>query len=200
MYGETITLVIYGGVAFILAFGGIYTLRKGFQLITNSRGKPAEKNTIKFLGLHVTTGSIGALVMITAFMWGWAAKLSLPQYQDGNITTADLKKQLAVVTTKADKLTAENTIQNKQLAVITKKANKLADENITQSKQLSSLKSNIKQYVATSEANEKRMNSLFSKGRSDHLNLVWNNDEKNILREYNLNKDKLKKYKTKMKF
>ena len=93
MNNESITLIIYGGLTFLLAFGGIYTLRKGFQLIMSGRGKSQESSSINFLGLHVSTGSIGAFVMITA-----------------------LKQQLVKQTNKVRDLKVTNTLANTQLA------------------------------------------------------------------------------------
>ena len=42
--------------------------------------------------------------MMTAFMWGWAAKLSLPQYNDGQTQITALTQKLAVVSTQHNKL------------------------------------------------------------------------------------------------
>jgi len=176
MNGETITLIIYGSIALILAIGGIYSLRKGFQLIANGNNKSIEESTITFLGLHVTTGSIGAMVMITSFMWGWAAKMALPQYKDGNITTKELRQQLAVAQTNVKSLTTKTKVQ---------------------SQQLTSLKSNIKKYVETAENNEKNFNELLIEKGYNLSNPP--EDEKQVIRQYKLNKDALSQYKDKMK-
>jgi len=134
MNNESITLIIYGGLTFLLAFGGIYTLRKGFQLIMSGRGKSQENSTIKFLGLHVSTGSIGAFVMITAFMWAWAATQSLPQYsRNSNGDTQILRNKLMLATNQVRDLTIKNTRTNTQLVA---------------------LKVDMREYVAVAKQNE----------------------------------------------
>jgi hypothetical protein len=92
----TIVLLIYGSIALGLICGGIIALLKGFKLIMKGRGKKSEKNSIEFVGLKVRLSSIGSLVMITAFMWGWAAVKALPDYKDQlvEIHTAKLNLEL----------------------------------------------------------------------------------------------------------
>ena len=115
MNGEIVTLIIYGSIALLLAVGGIYSLKMGFKLIAKGKGKKPEESSINFLGFKATTGSIGALVMITAFMWGWAAKLSLPQYDDGQTKITALTKELAEVSTQFDMLKVDHVETQSQL-------------------------------------------------------------------------------------
>lgn len=90
----TITLVMYWSIAIVLAGGGIYSLKKGFELILSGKGKAKEENSIEIFGLKASLSSIGSLVMITAFMWAWAAKLTLPNYKDANVEITALMKNL----------------------------------------------------------------------------------------------------------
>ena len=93
-----ITLTIYGFVSLALVTGGVFSLTKGFKLVLEGKGKTKEESSIEFAGIKITVGSIGGLVMITAFMWGWAAVQALPklsQNPDGAIEIARLQSKLA---------------------------------------------------------------------------------------------------------
>lgn len=97
MDNATIALIIRGIIALVLAFGGVYALRKGFQLLKDGKGLKPEANKIEFLGMKASLGSLGALGMLTAFMWGWAAERSLPNFsktEDGVMVSA-LKLKIA---------------------------------------------------------------------------------------------------------
>ena len=162
MNNESITLIIYGGLTFLLAFGGIYTLRKGFQLIMSGRGKSQESSSINFLGLHVSTGSIGAFVMITAFMWAWAANKSLPQFNNGKTQITALKQQLVKQTNKVRDLKVTNTLANTQLA---------------------SLKVDMTQYIKKAEQNEVKWSALLNdmKNRPAVINTPEYNRKLNVV-------------------
>lgn len=92
----TITLLIYWSIALGLICGGLISLVKGFKLIMEGKGKSREESSIEFCGLKVHVSSLGSLVMITAFLWGWAAVKALPDYKDQlvEIRTANLKLEL----------------------------------------------------------------------------------------------------------
>ncbi len=78
----TITLLIHWSIAIGLIIGGITALIKGFELVKSGKGKTKEESSIEFLWLKVKVKSLGALVMLTAFMWGLAAVRALPNYKD----------------------------------------------------------------------------------------------------------------------
>ncbi len=90
----TITLFIYWSIAAGLIGGGLFALAKGFQLVLDGKGKAKEQNSIELLGLKANLGSVGAMVMLTAFMWGWAAKLALPTYKGPDEEISALTRQL----------------------------------------------------------------------------------------------------------
>jgi hypothetical protein len=90
-----ITLLIYWSIAVGLIAGGLFALAKGFRLVLEGKGKHKEESKIELFGLKVSVSSIGSLVMITAFMWGWAAKLALPSYKDQNVEIHALKTELS---------------------------------------------------------------------------------------------------------
>jgi len=96
-----VTLLIYWSIAAGLIGGGLFALARGFKLVLEGKGKTKEESSIQFLGLKVSVGSIGSLVMVTAFMWGWAAKQALPNYKDQEVEIhalmADLKETEAAV-------------------------------------------------------------------------------------------------------
>jgi hypothetical protein len=76
----TITLFMYWSIALLLIFGGIFSLKKGFRLIQSGNGANHERSSITLMKIKISVGSIGALVMVTAFLWGWAAKTCMPSY------------------------------------------------------------------------------------------------------------------------
>jgi len=104
----TITLLVYWSIAIGLIGGGIFALSKGFQLVLAGKGKTKEESSIEFLGVKATVGSIGSLVMVTAFMWGWAAKQSLPNYKDAEVEIHALKLDLQQAETALASLEREN--------------------------------------------------------------------------------------------
>lgn len=159
MNGEIVTLIIYGCIAVMLALGGIYTLRKGFQLIVNGSGKNVESSSIKFLGLQVTTGSIGALVMMTAFMWAWAAKLSLPQYHDGKVQITALTKKLSLA--------------NNQLGRL-----KVSQEE--SKSQLIKLNTDYKSYVKKVEKSHIKWSRLLASASNSPTSSISNNQKNNF--------------------
>ena len=73
-------LGLRGALTLILASGGIYSLYKGFQLIYKGVRRKTEGSTISFGILKASTSSIGALVMITASLWGYLAVLARPVF------------------------------------------------------------------------------------------------------------------------
>lgn len=91
----TLTLVMYWSIALLLAFGGIYALKKGFNLITFEMVNKSSASSVEFFGFKASVNSIGALIMVTAFMWGWAANLTLPGYDDGVTKIASLEEELS---------------------------------------------------------------------------------------------------------
>lgn len=91
----TLTLVMYWSIALLLAFGGIYALKKGFKLVMAEVAHKSSASSIELFGFKASVNSIGALVMVTAFMWGWAAKLTLPDYDDGLTRIASLEEELS---------------------------------------------------------------------------------------------------------
>jgi hypothetical protein len=91
----TLTLVMYWSIALLLASGGIYALKKGFNLVTFEIAHKSSASSVEFFGFKASVNSIGALVMVTAFLWGWAANLTLPDYDDGSTKIALLEEELS---------------------------------------------------------------------------------------------------------
>lgn len=104
----TITLLIYWSIAVGLIAGGIFALIKGFQLVLEGKGKTKEESSLEFLGVKASVGSIGSLVMVTAFMWGWAAKLALPSYKDAEVEIHAIQQELMQTETALASLKEEN--------------------------------------------------------------------------------------------
>jgi hypothetical protein len=90
----TITLLIYGVIAVGLLGGGLFALAQGFRLVLQSKGKTKEESSIEFFGVRVNVSSLGSLVMLTAFLWGWAANLALPNYTDAHVEISALEEIL----------------------------------------------------------------------------------------------------------
>lgn len=112
----TITLLIYWSIAAGLIGGGIFALAKGFKLVMEGRGKTKEESTVEFMGLKASVGSIGSLVMVTAFMWGWAAKLALPSYKDPDVEIHALRQEFEQIETALASLREEHSAKIAQMA------------------------------------------------------------------------------------
>jgi peptidoglycan hydrolase CwlO-like protein len=106
----TITLLAYWSIAAGLVGGGIFALKKGFDLVMQGKGKAVSESTIEFFGFKITVGSLGALVMITAFLWGWAATLALPNYKDDDVEINALRQNLQQAQTALTDLQTEHSI------------------------------------------------------------------------------------------
>lgn len=89
---STMVIAIYGTMSLSLVGVGFYSLKKGFDLIDRHQSNK-EYSTIQLGKLRVSLGSLGGLVMMTSFMWGYAATKVLPRYQDGD-TIISMQKQL----------------------------------------------------------------------------------------------------------
>jgi uncharacterized protein YlxW (UPF0749 family) len=88
--------------------GGIFALIKGFQLVLEGKGKTKEESSLEFLGVKASVGSIVSLVMVKAFMWGWAAKLALPSYKDAEVEIHALRQELTQTETALASLKEQN--------------------------------------------------------------------------------------------
>ncbi len=62
-------------LAVVLACGGIYSLRKGFELIVTHVGRRKEEAEIKFWKLEANVRTVGSVVMVTACIWGYLGYL-----------------------------------------------------------------------------------------------------------------------------
>lgn len=112
---------MYWTISFGLLIGGLYALNRGFKLVLSGRGRKREENKIEALGLKATVGSIGSLVMITAFLWGWAASYTLPNYKDRYVEIAALKEkenQIKALETELDVKNVMLSSVNKQERVL----------------------------------------------------------------------------------
>lgn len=116
-----ITLLIYWSIAVGLIGCGLFALSRGFKLVLEGKGKSKEENSIEFLGVKVSVGSLGSLVMVTAFMWGWAAKLALPNYKDANIEIHALRQELTHTKTTLAMLEQETTAATDQTRLLIEK-------------------------------------------------------------------------------
>jgi hypothetical protein len=94
MNGTTLTLCIYWSISFALIGVGFYALNRGYKLILSGRGKSKEESTVELFGLKATVHSIGALVMITAFLWGFAASRTVPSYETNDVRIKALMASL----------------------------------------------------------------------------------------------------------
>jgi hypothetical protein len=114
----TITLLMYWSIAAGLIAGGLYALTQGFRLVLKGQGKSKDESSVTFLGMKATVGSIGSLVMITSFMWGWAARATLPSYKDPNTTIAlraELEKSKSMIVS----LEKKNAVMERQYMLAT---------------------------------------------------------------------------------
>lgn len=80
----TITIIVKGILAAILALGGIYTLRIGYKLYIHGVGTEKEDASINIGNLKVTTKTIGSFVMSTSCVWVIFCYLSAPTYIEQN--------------------------------------------------------------------------------------------------------------------
>lgn len=112
----TITLIMYWSIAFSLVCGGLYALKKGFSLILEGKGKTKEESLVEFFGLKANVSSIGSLVRITAFMWGWAAKSTLPGYKDDHVQIAEIRQDLMKAEAALASLKEKNSAKIAQMA------------------------------------------------------------------------------------
>lgn len=178
-----ITLLTYWSIALGLLAGGLYALNRGFSLVMSARGKTKEDSRVEFLGLKVTVGSIGALVMITAFMWGWAAKLALPNYKDAEITISALKEKIeetqGVVARLQRKITEKEVVlaqvqaQFDQIYVTTAATHSEKDDEIVFLKQkIVSLHDHLKSLQSTASLPDN--NRLFAFAYTDSVNVITN--------------------------
>ncbi len=66
-------------MATIFACGGIYALRKGFQLIYDRKGLKAEGSIIKLGKFSANLKTVGSLVMLTSVVWAYLGYLTAPK-------------------------------------------------------------------------------------------------------------------------
>ena len=90
----TITLIMYWLVAIALVCGGLYALNRGFHLVLSGKGRSRDESSVEAFGIRATVGSLGSLVMVTAFLWGYAAVLALPNYEDAEVRIDRLAQEL----------------------------------------------------------------------------------------------------------
>jgi hypothetical protein len=81
---SSMVIAIYGAMSLSLVGIGFYSLKKGFELIDRHQSNK-EYSTIELGKLRVSLGSLGGLVMMTSFLWGYAATKIMPRYQDKDI-------------------------------------------------------------------------------------------------------------------
>ena len=93
-------IAIYGTMSLSLVAVGFYSLKKGFDLIDRHQSNK-EYSTIELGKLRVSLGSLGGLVMMTSFLWGYAATKIMPRYQDGD-TIISMQKELRSTKIKID--------------------------------------------------------------------------------------------------
>ncbi len=116
MKDSTLTLIMYWSISAALIAGGLYALHRGFALLMSGRGKKAEENTIEAFSMKFTLGSIGSVVMVTAFLWGLAAAWALPNYEDPNTTITAMRLSLEEKTRTIQ--TLETDLQKKDKEVV----------------------------------------------------------------------------------
>lgn len=113
----TITLLMYWSIAAALVVGGIFSLKKGFDLVLSGKGGAPQDNQISIFGLKASLGSLGALVMVTAFLWGYAASLTLPDYKDTEVQI--LSNRLSKAQEAVAQLSALNEQKTKSIMALT---------------------------------------------------------------------------------
>ncbi|MGD0266726.1 MAG: hypothetical protein ABSD47_17485 [Candidatus Methylomirabilota bacterium] len=113
----TLALLTYGFVAVALVAAGIYALNRGFKLILSGRGRSKEESSVELLGFKAAVGSLGALVMVTSFLWGFAAVYALPKYKDPNVTVAFLEKDKMIESLTAELGTTRSELTHARSAV-----------------------------------------------------------------------------------
>jgi hypothetical protein len=118
MKDTTLTLVMYWSISAALIAGGLYALHRGFKLLMSSRGRKAEENTIEAFGMKFTLGSLGSLVMITAFLWGFAAAWALPNYKDRDTTITNMQLSLEEKTRTIQTLQTDLSMKDKELVAV----------------------------------------------------------------------------------
>jgi multidrug efflux pump subunit AcrA (membrane-fusion protein) len=134
----TITLLIYWSIAVGLIGGGLFALAKGCKLVLEGKGKTKEENSIEFFGIKANVSSVGSLVMITAFMWGWAAKLALPSYKDAVVEIHALRQELKQTETALASLKQSNFNKIAQVAKLEERLTE-AESALKQSEMVSFL-------------------------------------------------------------
>jgi hypothetical protein len=75
-------MLIRGSLSLCLLAGGLYALKKGFQLYVRKGGQVEESLTLRIgpLGtIKFSPKRVGSLVMITAVAWGYLGFLVMPQ-------------------------------------------------------------------------------------------------------------------------
>ena len=113
----TITLLMYWSIAAALVIGGIFSLKKGFDLIISGQGRTPEQNQVQFFSLKATVGSLGAFVMVTACLWGLAASWTLPDYKDSEVEI--LSRRLARLDERNKELTNLNHQKSATIVALT---------------------------------------------------------------------------------
>jgi len=87
MDAASMTVVVHGAIATLLAAGGGYCLFAGFKLLFGKR-LPESKSTFSAqLGKHklaFSTGAAGTAVVFTSAMWVLGAVAALPSYSQTN--------------------------------------------------------------------------------------------------------------------
>jgi hypothetical protein len=102
---STMVIAIYGAMSLSLVGVGFYSLKKGFDLIDRHQSNK-EYSTISLGKLRVSLGSLGGLVMLTSFLWGYAATKIMPRYQDKD-TLISVQKTIDKNKINIDKLMEE---------------------------------------------------------------------------------------------
>lgn len=120
-----ITVYLKGGLAALLAAGGIYALNRGYHLVNQGKGNRQDHNFIKVLGFSAGSGTVGSLVMITSCVWGLLAYQTRPTFEGRTVRVAQsaLPKELS---TRLIALAAEN-LKSDDRAVKFAAANVLAN-------------------------------------------------------------------------
>src|SRR6185437_2101635 len=85
----TIAIVAKALIGLMLVSGGIIAIIKGAQLYRDGVGLSPERTSVEiFKKVKVATSSVGAVLMLTAFGWGWLATTSLQRFSEGTIVVA----------------------------------------------------------------------------------------------------------------
>ncbi len=93
----TLTIIIRGLIAFVLAGGGIYALNRGYSLFANKIGLKPDESVFAFGRTRISVKSVGALVMVTASFWGYLSFQCVPRTEGAGMKVAsasDAQKEL----------------------------------------------------------------------------------------------------------